>query len=375
MTGAAGGRHWLRRLEVRDFRNLAHVVLEPPPDGIAVVGDNGQGKSNLLEAVYYLHLLRSARGARDVEVVRFGAVGFRVGATIDGAHDVGIGFELAGRRKRVSVDGVAPTRLSDALGALPAVLFSPADVALVRGVPGERRRYLDVMLGVTCRPYLRALQAYRAALAQRGAALRGAGLRGGGAPTAYAVWDAPLAEHGATLVRERAAWVARAAGPVAALCAAIGERGAVRLAYTGQFATAPDPGAAIAAALVQSRASDVARGVTSAGPHRDDLSLTLDGHDLRAFGSAGQQRTAAIALRLVEAETLRDADGRAPLFLLDDPFAELDARRAHRILDVVRDHGLGQTVLAVPRPSDIPAELTRLERWSIRDGVLQRAAA
>jgi DNA replication and repair protein RecF len=382
VTGAADGRHWLRRLDVRDFRNLAHVAIDPPADGIAVVGDNGQGKSNLLEAIYYLHLLRSARGARDVDVVRFGAPGFHVGATVDVDGAVGVGFELAGRRKRVTVDGVAPARFSDALGALPAVLFSPSDVALVRGAPAERRRYLDVMLGVTHRPYLRALQAYRAALAQRGAALRSSaagrvsGRAGGGASTAaFTVWDAPLAEHGATLVRERAAWVARTADPVAALCAAIGEQGAIRLAYTSQFAAESDPGAAIADALVRSRASDLARGVTGAGPHRDDLSLTLDGRDLRAFGSAGQQRTAAIALRLVEAGTLRDVDGRAPLFLLDDPFAELDARRAHRILDVVRARGLGQTVLAVPRPTDIPPELTRLERWTIRDGILARSAA
>jgi DNA replication and repair protein RecF len=360
-------RQWLRRLDVRDFRNLAHAELIAPADGIAVIGDNGQGKTNLLEAIYYLHLLRSARGARDIDVVRFGSPGFYVQAVAD--HTVNVGFERAGRRKRVLIDGVTPARLSDALGAVPCVLFSPADVELVRGAPSERRRYIDVVLSVTSRPYLRALQAYRTALAQRSAALRL------GDRHAVTAWDPLLAEHGATLVRARAEWVGCVAGTVSQLSAEIGEPGAVELSYASQFADANDPAAAILAALGQSRAADLKRGITHVGPHRDDLRIFLDGHDLRTFGSAGQQRTAAIALRMVEASTLRDHVGGAPLFLLDDPFAELDERRAHRILGVLQGHGIGQTFLAVPRSSDIPPEMTQLERWSIAGGVLQRMAA
>jgi DNA replication and repair protein RecF len=365
MTQAS--RQWLRRLDVRDFRNLAHAELTTPADGIAVIGDNGQGKSNLLEAIYYLHLLRSARGARDVDVVRFGAPGFHIRAAAD--HAVAVGFERVGRRKRVTVDGAAPPRLSDALGAVPCVLFSPADVELIRGAPGERRHYIDVVLGVTSRPYLRALQSYRPALAQRSAALRT------GDRHAAAAWDPILAEHGATLVRARAVWLACVADAVGRVAAEIGEPGAVELTYASQFADAADPAAAILAALGQSRAADLKRGITHVGPHRDDLRIFLDGHDLRTFGSAGQQRTAAIALRIVEASTLRDHVGAAPLFLLDDPFAELDERRAHRILAVLQGHGIGQTFLAVPRASDIPPEMTQLERWSISDGVLRRVAA
>jgi DNA replication and repair protein RecF len=135
--------------------------------------------------------------------------------------------------------------------------------------------------------------------------------------------------------------------------------------------------AALLDALAAKRALDVRRGVTHAGPHRDDLELTLAGaegtpRELRGFASAGQQRTAAIALRILEGETLRDACGAAPVFLLDDPFAELDVRRSGRILALLADTGLGQTILAVPRESDIPPELTRLERWRIADGVLTR---
>jgi DNA replication and repair protein RecF len=363
----------LRRLAIRDFRNLERVDLVPPPEGIAVVGENGHGKTNLLEAIYYLQLLRSMRGARDQDVVRFGATGFHVAAeseTPQGSHTASVGFERATKRKRAKVDGVEPPRLSDALGALPSVIFSPVDVQLVAGAPSERRRYLDVVLALTSRRYLAALQGYRGALARRNAALRDVARTGGGDARA-AVWEPALAEHGAVLWAERVAWVERAAPEFTRLCAAIGERAATRMRYATALAPAEgDVAGALLAALAQKRSLDVRRGLTHAGPHRDDVELLLDGRDLRLFGSAGQQRTAAIALRMLEAATLRDRSGAAPLFLLDDPFAELDARRSHRILEILGDAGLGQTVLAVPRAVDIPPELTRLQRWNINDGVL-----
>jgi DNA replication and repair protein RecF len=124
------------------------------------------------------------------------------------------------------------------------------------------------------------------------------------------------------------------------------------------------------AAFAEKRALDMRRGVTHVGPHRDDLELTLDGRDLRLFGSAGQQRTAAIALRMLEAATLRDHSGAEPVLLLDDPFAELDIRRAGKILLMLEKRGLGQTILAVPREADIPPGLMRLDRLKVRDGVV-----
>jgi DNA replication and repair protein RecF len=366
-------RLWLRHLSVRDFRNLQRAELDLPSEGIALIGENGHGKTNLLEAIYYLQLLRSVRGARDQDVVRFGAAGFHVAAEVEtpqGSRLVAVGFERATKRKRARLDGAEPPRLSDALGALPSVIFSPGDVQLVAGAPSERRRYLDVVLALTSRRYLTALQGYRGALARRNAALRDVA-RTGGSDARAAVWEPALAEHGAVLWTERVRWVERAAPELTRLCTAIGERGAARMRYA--TALAPD-GADVAggllAALAHKRPLDVKRGLTHAGPHRDDLELLLDGRDLRLFGSAGQQRTAAIAMRMLEAATLRDRSGAAPLFLLDDPFAELDARRSHRILELLGDAGLGQTILAVPRAVDIPPELTRLQRWTITDGVL-----
>ena len=371
----------LRSLAVRDFRNLARIDVALPEEGMAVVGENGQGKTNLLEAVYYLHLLRSARGARDVDIVRLGAPGFHVSARVDGGehHELSAGFERAGRRKRVKVDGAEPARLSDALGALPCVLFSPADVELVAGAPSARRRFLDIMLALSSRPYLAALQRYRHALAQRNAALRNAAREGTRGEQRVAVWEAPLAEHGAVLWRERVRWTDAAAQRFADVCAAIGEQAATGLRYATSLEPVSDDvndvRAALGRALEEKRALDLRRGLTHAGPHRDDLALTLDGRELRAFGSAGQQRTAAIALRLLEGETLNERLGARPLLLLDDPFAELDVRRSARILDLLAARGMGQTLLTVPRESDIPPALTQLARWRITGGVIERDGA
>lgn len=371
----------LASLVVRDFRNLAHVGLAPPSDGLAIVGDNGQGKTNLLEAIYYLQILRSARGTRDLDLVRFGANGFHIAATVETnvCHDVGVGFEVAGKRKRVRIDGAIPERLSDALGSLPSVMFSPADVELISGSPTARRRYLDIMLALTTPGYLAALQRYRAALVRRNAALRECARHGGGATESVAVWDRPLAEHGATIVVARRSWVAQMAERFEQLCREIGEHAPVRVDYASTLTSKSAdtaPRAVLARALEDQRGLDLRRGLTHVGPHRDDLMITMASRDLRTFGSAGQQRTAAIALRMLEAATFSERNGRAPLLLLDDPFAELDARRSSRILAMLtRDRsgdGRGQTILAVPRESDIPTELTRLARVRVSGGAIER---
>jgi DNA replication and repair protein RecF len=390
----------LTQLVVRDFRNIARADLTLPADGIAIVGENGQGKTNLLEAVYYFHVLRSMRGARDQDLVRFDAPAFYVGATVLDAHarehQLAAAFERAGKRKKIVIDGAETGRLSQALGALPSVVVSPRDVALILGAPSERRRFLDIVLALTSPRYLAALQAYRSVLARRNAVLRdtarnaqrnaqrNAGrtiVHGAGSNRAdetVTVWEPALAEHGATLIVERATWIARYSPAFRTLCQAIGEHASVRMRYTTsvplhvesheiQWDSVRDT---LLDALAHKRSFDMKRGATHVGPHRDDLVLTLGGRDVRVFGSAGQQRTLAIALRMLEASSLREQTGTPPLLLLDDPFAELDPRRAEHILALLHDSGIGQTILTVPRAADIPAEFTKLARWRIDGGVL-----
>ena len=374
-AGFGATRVALERVDIRDFRNIERAEMEIPADGIAIVGDNGHGKTNLLEAIAYLQLLRSLRGVRDRDLIRFGAPAFHIGSRAAGtaARQVGIGVDRAGR-KRVSLDGVDTPRLTDALGAVPSVCFSPADVALVAGAPAERRRYLDIALALSSRRYLGALRHYRAALTRRNAALRAAA-RPGARSSSVSVWEPALAEHGAVLIEERRAWVTSGRAGFSERCAAIGEPAPMAITYESPFSEAADVPTALADALAKDRDHDVRRGMTHTGPHRDDLAVTLRERDVRVVGSAGQQRTAAIALRLLEAATFRERGGVQPLLLLDDPFAELDRERSTNVLallDELSAHGTGQTVLCVPREDEIPAEFTRLERWRVVDGVFAR---
>jgi len=370
----------LESLVVRDFRNLARVELVVPAAGLVIVGPNGHGKTNLLEAIHYLHILRSVRGARDPDLVRFGGDAFHLAARVRGGavDEVRVGFVRGAKRKKVVLDGAEIVRLADAFGALPSVMFSPRDVELVAGPPAERRRFLDITLATTSRRYLTALQRYRAALVRRNATLRDALRRHvSDAASRVAVWEPALAEAGATLWCERHRWSQWAAPRLGELCQAIGERQRVSLEYhttlTVSAEEAEDEALVrerLAAAFARDREQDLRRSLTHSGPHRDDLVLRLGGRSLRSFGSAGQQRTSAIALRLLERETLQERTGRTPLVLLDDPFAELDVERARQILRVLAEGAPGQTFLVVPREDDVPAAYTTLARHTIRDGVL-----
>lgn len=359
-------------LSVTGLRNLAPAKLDIPRAGAVLTGENGHGKTNFLEALYYLQLLRSFRGALDVDVVGFGSDGFHLGATVESGSvttSLSIGFDRATRRKKATIGGKQPDRLSDAFGHAPTVMFSPRDAQLVSGGPAERRRYLDIMLAATSRKYLHALHSYRTALQQRNSALRAA-MRGAGSEAEIEVWEPPMAEHGAVLVDARAEWAEARAQEFGELCAAIGESESTSVRYRARQAGTTDTRAALAESLEEHRTIDLRRGITHAGPHRDELVLELAGREMREFASAGQQRTGAIALRMLEAATLQQSRGVKPVLLLDDPFAELDTRRSEAILGLLGDSGFGQTFLCVPKAEEIPAELSRVERWSITAGAI-----
>lgn len=343
---------------VRQFRNLADRALALPPEGIALVGPNGHGKTNLLEALAYPVLFRSLRGARDREVGRFGGPGFYVGLQRADGSLIECTWEAAGARKRVSIDGVESPRVTDALGAWLAVAFLPSDPSLVDGGAAERRRWLDRLLSLADAAYLGALVRYRAALAQRGAALRH------GDRASAAAFDPMLAEMGALLTRCRLEWVQQAGAVWRNELDELGEQLDVDLRYRGDERLADS--AAWRERLDEVHRQDLTRGQTHVGPHRDDLILELDGRSLRRYGSTGQHRTAAIGLRLLEHATLARARGVTPALLVDDVFAELDADRQHRL--AVRLGALGaQLVVTAPREADIP-EVLEIPRWHVEGG-------
>jgi len=351
----------LRRLVARGFRNLADLDRELPPGGVALLGANAQGKTNLLEAVYYPVLFRSLRGAPDQEVARFEGPGFTVEAEVEGgsASVVGVSYATGGRRKRITLDAAEPDRLADVVGAWLAVSFLPDDVALATGNAAVRRAYLDRLLALADRRYLRALSRYRAALAQRNSALRQGRAEVAGA------FDAPLAHAGAEIVAARERWAAEAAERFTAEFECLGEGAGTRLRYRGGegLGQAESWGPAFEAAL----ARDLARGMTSVGPHRDDLVLELGGKPLREFGSNGQQRAAAVALKLIELASLRAARGTEPALLLDDVFAAFDRERQRRLARRLLAGPGRQVFLTAPRTDELPPGLD-LPVWRVENG-------
>jgi DNA replication and repair protein RecF len=367
-----------REIRLRQFRNFAELELVFPPAGVALIGDNGAGKTNLLEAIYYLEIFRSFRGASDVQLVRFDAAAFHVrgrfGAPAGDEREVVAGYEPRTQRKRVAVDGVEPERIGAAIGHAGAVIFSPSDVAIVAGAPGERRRFLDIVLSLESAAYLGALQRYRAALRQRNALLR----RGASAAE-LAAWTTGLVEPGALVTAARAAWVARHAAAYAeryrhisgGACGALHFRPALPLSE-GEASDATHVADVFEAELQRTAVRERERGMTLVGAHRDDLGLTLASAggaiELREFGSGGQQRTAAIALRLVEAAAVRARRGAAPTVLLDDVFAELDAARSQRLLELLEAEQHGQYILTAPKETDVRLRAGDLVRWRIHAG-------
>ena len=395
----------LTTLELRHFRNLGVQELRLPREGVAVVGDNAQGKTNLLEAIYYLESFRSFRGAGDADLVAFSEDVFHLRGVVEGPvrATVGVGFDRKTKSKKVTVDGSDAMKFSSALGKLGAVVFSPADTDLVVGGPAGRRRFLDIVLSINCPGYLGELQQYRKWLAQRNAALRS---EGAGARRAWTrAWERGLVRAGAAVTRMRQRWAERWGRTFSSHYAAISHGDRATLGYRATLgdpgqtpapldahertpeppdgqdsqdgaAEAPDElGARFAELLDERWEHDLRRGATSVGPHRDDLVLAVvDDEDralpLRAFGSGGQRRTAALALRLTEAETIRRHRGEEPLLLLDDAFAELDSGRSERVMSLLEGMA-GQVILTVPREADAGLRGRALPRWRVRAGVVE----
>ena len=337
------------RIEASGFRNIGHLDLALPAGGAVLLGPNGHGKTNLLEALYYPVLFRSLRGARDHDLIREGDPAFHVRLEVAGPagpRTVSAGYASAGRRKRIAIDGAETTRLTDALGSWLAVAFLPGDVSLIAGGAAERRQFLDRVLSLSSPGYLRALRQYRAALEQRNAALRRQ------EPELAWAFDPSVARYGAVVIGERLDWVARY-GPVwRDTCAALGEPMPVSVRYRGHPELV-DP-AAWSEPLGASRSRDLATGTSNVGPHRDDLSFDLGTSRLRIAGSTGQQRTASIALKLSERDTLEATRGTPPALLLDDVFAELDRGRQERLADLLGIGADRQVFVTAPRQDELP---------------------
>jgi DNA replication and repair protein RecF len=371
---------YIRSLELVDFRSYTRAVVDLERGPCVLVGPNGVGKTNVIEALGYVATLGSHRVATDAPLVRRGATRAVVRCMIV-RDDRELLVELSiepGKANKARLGRSNVTRARDVIGALRMVLFAPEDLSLVRGDPAERRRYLDDLL-VARQPRFAGVRAdYDRVLKQRNALLRSAylarktgGSRGGDLST-LDVWDAHLAHHGAQLLTARleltsalAPYVDKAYDSVSA------GRGDARIGY----ARSAEPPTeiqteeeALAAALVAARPGEIERGVTLVGPHRDDLTLTLGELPAKGYASHGESWSYALALRLAAYDLLR-AEGIEPVLVLDDVFAELDVGRRERLAGLVGS--ASQVLVTCAVDADIPSML-RGARYEVREGEVRR---
>jgi DNA replication and repair protein RecF len=390
----------LTRLALTDFRSYPELSIELGAGVTTFSGPNGEGKTNLVEAIGYLATLGSHRVASDGPLVRHGAQRAVLRAAVTGAQGSSlVEIELnPGRANRVRLNRAPMSRPRDILGALRTVLFAPEDLALVKGDPGERRRFLDELLVATAPRWAGVRADYERVLRQRTALLKSAGAKGhlrGPAREAMTAtldtWDGQLARTGAALLAGRMRLVAALRPHVAAAYEAVSGGPAVQssaMSYRCSIADEPgpdspeagqpDPGlpddaggleAIMLKALAGVRASELDRGVCLVGPHRDDLALSIGGLPARGYASHGESWSLALALRLASFALLRE--GREdPVLLLDDVFAELDAGRRDRLAGLVADGE--QVLITAAVPADVPTVLTG-PRFNVSAGVISRA--
>jgi DNA replication and repair protein RecF len=362
----------LRRLAVADFRSWERAELDLEPGVTVLVGPNGVGKTNLVEAVGYLATLGSHRVSTDAPLVRRGAERAVVrGTVVHRGRELAVELEIApGRANRARVNRAPVARPRDVLGILRTVLFAPEDLALVRGDPGERRRFLDDLL-VSRRPRFAAVRAdYDRVLKQRSALLKTARAAGrsrgpggdpmGGDLRTLDVWDGHLARHGAALLAGRLELTDGLAAPAVEAFAEVAPSSEpIALVYRSSLdrelpRTPGELEPLLLDALAQARGQEVERGVCLVGPHRDDLELRLGPGPAKGYASHGESWAIALALRLASYRLLC-ADDVEPVLILDDVFAELDDRRRRALAGVAAR--AEQVLVTAAVDDDVPADL------------------
>lgn len=328
----------IQRLSTTHFRNLVHNPLSFSPGINLFLGDNAQGKTNVLEALSFFKIGRSFRASRDTDLVDFSEEFCRVESAVDkrvGGEVFSASIERNGE-KRIKVDEREVDKLSDLVGLYPCVLFGPLDLYLVSGGPDERRRYLDITGSVTDRAYLDELRGYRRVLGQRNALLKATAPR-----SERSVWDGELVRRASAVIKKRTRLVGELGERVARHIKGLDRTSRVDLVYESDVAGELPDGVSredlLAAELSAVEEEELRRKTTLIGPHRDDLRVFLDGRDVRRYGSQGERRLIAVLLRLAELSYLEERLREPCVLMLDDLFSELDDDVSTRLRALLED--------------------------------------
>lgn len=356
----------LAHLRLRDFRNYARLDVDLAPGFHLVLGDNAQGKTNILEAIYLIATLRSFRGVGGAPMIRHGQKGYFVGSQIIGQGRHETKMYWSARERSLSLDGRPVRKLTDYLGTLRTVVFCTEDLLLIKGPARARRRFMDLLLTQTHSAYLPLLQRYAQALRSRNALLKSSLLD----PVALESFSRELVTAGEELIRLRRELAPRFS-PLARLAyrRISNDAEELRLEYL------PSVKADFAVELAQSRGRERSYRSTLIGPHRDDLQLLLNDRSAAQFGSEGQKRTLAIALKTAQAEYLTGLHGAPPVLLIDDIMGELDVKRRSGLLPLLeRAHQSRGQVFMTATEENWPQELGRnVRRWTVKEGTLHNS--
>lgn len=322
----------IEELKLKNFRNYRELTLHPHPGVNLFFGRNGSGKTNLLEAIHYCSLGRSHRTSNDATTVKNGEAFALTSVSIQnmlGHREIAVRFHPDEvQKKTILIDQKKISKFSDMMGCLRCVIFSPEDLGLIREGPSMRRRYLDMMISQINRGYFIALQQYRTGMDQRNAVIRNLRTNGGGNLSILSAFEETMAEPAAVIIRERRKIISILSEIATETYQRISDTEEVfRLAYHSSVKEESDIAGTLCRLLRENREDDIRMGLTSVGPHRDDLNLTLNKNPMKQYASQGQVRTGALSMKLSQMKILRDLSGEEPVLLLDDVMSELDRKR------------------------------------------------
>lgn len=320
----------VKSVELVNFRNHARRKVTFSPDINMIVGKNAAGKTNILEAIYMTCVGRTFRTVRDKDVVMFGKDWARV-STIAGKKcgDLGVEIVVGGKGKQIKINGIPISKMGELIGSLTCVFFNPEELKLVKDAPADRRRFLDIDISQIDKGYFYTLLKYNKILKQRNALLKTIG-NGESEMRSLDIWDEELATAGERIIEARRRFCEELSAELPSVHKALAPDEGLCVQYE------PAGVGALLDQIRAARANDLRLRTTTVGPHRDDLLITINGRDVRTFASQGQQRTAALSLKVAELIIFERVTGERPILLLDDVLSELDADRQERLLKLVQ---------------------------------------
>lgn len=343
----------IKKLQLTNFRNYHSAEFEYS-DGINIVsGGNAQGKTNSAEAIFFLCTGYSPRATRDKQVIRHGENQAKISGVAKsnyGEVNVSIDF-FDGKNKEIRVNGAPVGKIGELLGNINSVFFNPGELKLIQEAPEDRRRFLDISLSQISRSYFYSLQKYKKILTQRNNLLKSEDIYL--IKDTLPVWDESLARAGAKIIYDRNEYI-KMLSPFASHCHEEVTGGGEVLTVKGDYkyeGTEDEIYSQFFSILSERTEKDIETGYTTVGPHRDDLKIKVNGIDIRTYGSQGQQRTAALSLKLAEAEIFREKFGEYPVLILDDAMSELDKKRRQRLIACVKRM---QTIITCTEPDCVP---------------------